>query len=143
MSNVQAKRHGDNKHGGKPQSGKKTDMLFFMAAAAAVVLVVMFVPDVLAMSGVSFLAAGSGLNKLFSVLIAVGLGWVCLIPSQSYKNFVALAKGARIEWRKTVKPDRDTVTKTTMMVLAIVIIFALMILMLDWMFGSILRGFIN
>lgn len=143
MSNVQAKRHDEHKHGGKPQSGKKTDIVFFVAAIAIVVLALIFVPKVLGMANMSFLATGSGLNKFFSIVVAAGLGWLCLLPSQSYKDFIALSKGARTEWRKTVKPDRDTVMRTTMMVLALVFFFALLILLLDWVFGSILRGFVG
>lgn len=143
MSNVQVKRHDDHKHNGGSQSAKKTDMVFFIVAIAVVVLALIFVPKALGLTGLSFLAAGAGLNKLLSVVAAAGLGWLCVMPSQSYKNFVVLSKGARNEWRKTVKPDRDTVMRTTMMVLAIVILFALLILVLDWVFGSILRGFIN
>ncbi len=141
MSKVQSKRH-DSQHGGKDVSAKKTDVVFFVAAVAAVILTLVFVPKLLGATGVSFLAAGAGLNKLFSVVLAAVFGWVCLLPAQSYKNFVSLAKGARIEWRKTVKPDRDTVMRTTMMVLALVVLFALMILVLDWVFGSILRAFV-
>ncbi|MGY0399856.1 MAG: preprotein translocase subunit SecE [Ostreibacterium sp.] len=143
MSNVQVKHHDQHKHGNKVQPNKKTDILFFIAAVVAVVLALVFMPKLLAATDVSFLAVNSGLNKLFSVVVAVIVGWVALLPSQSYKNFITLAKGARIEWRKTVKPDRDTVMKTTMMVLALVIVFALMILILDWLFGSILREFVN
>ncbi len=142
MSNVQVKRH-EPKHGGKPQSGKKNNTMYFAAALLAVVLALVFVPKVLGAAGVSFLAADAGLNKLFSVVAAAGLGWLCLLPSQGYKDFIDLAKGARTEWRKTVKPDRDTVMRTTMMVLAIVALFALLILLLDWVFGAILRGFVN
>lgn len=142
MSNTQVKRHDGHKHGGEPQAGKKSDMLFYIVAVAAVILALVFVPKALGAVGVSFLADGSGLNKLLTFLIAGGLGWVCLLPSQSYKNFVALSKGARIEWRKTIKPDRDTVMRTTMMVLALVAFFALLILILDWIFGSILSWMI-
>ncbi len=141
MSNVQAKRH-DSHHGGKKNSAKKTDVLFFVAAIVAVVLTLIFIPKLLGGFGVSFLAVGTGLNKLFSVVLAAVFGWLCLLPAQSYKNFVDLAKGARIEWRKTVRPDRDTVMRTTMMVLALVVLFALMILVLDWIFGSVLRAFV-
>lgn len=142
MSNVQVKRH-ESKHGGNPQSGKKSDFIYYVAAIAAVVLALVFVPKVLGAAGMSFLAAGAGLNKLFSVVAAAGLGWLCLLPSQGYKDFIELSKGARNEWRKTIKPDRDTVMRTTMMVLAIVALFALLILFLDWVFGSILRSFVN
>lgn len=142
MSNVPAKRH-ESKHGGKPQSNKKNDIVYYAAALAVVVVALIFVPKVLGAVGVSFLAAGAGLNKLFSVVAAAGLGWLCLMPSQGYKDFVELSKGARTEWRKTVKPDRDTVMRTTLMVLAIVAMFALLILFLDWVFGSILRAFVG
>ncbi len=143
MSKAKAKRLNKKKQVGEVSAKKKSDMIFIIAAVAAVVLSLIFVPKALALIGVSFLAAGSGLSKLFSIVVAAGLGWLCLMPSQSYKDFIALSKGARTEWRKTVKPDKDTVMKTTMMVLAIVALFALIILILDWVFGSILRSFIN
>ncbi len=142
MSKIQAKHHDEHKRGGHSQTRKKSDMLFYVVAIAAVVLALIFIPKALGMASVSFLAAGSGLNKLITFLVAAVLGWLCLLPSQSYKDFVALSKGARTEWRKTIKPDRDTVTRTTMMVLALVALFALLILLLDWIFGSILHWLI-
>lgn len=142
MSNVQTKRHSE-KHGGKSQSGKKSDLFFYVAAIGAVVLALIFVPKLLGLLGLSFLSVGAGLNKLFSVVVAVGLGWLCLMPAQGYKDFIDLAKGARTEWRKTVKPDRDTVMRTTMMVLLLVFVFAMLILFLDWIFGAILRGLVG
>ncbi len=143
MSKVQAKRHDDSAHGGKPLSSGKNNAMFYLVAVAAVVSVLIFFPKLMALTGLSFLAAGAGLNKLLSFVFAACAGWVCLIPSQAYRGFVALAKGARIEWRKTVKPDKDTVWRTTMMVLALVVLFALLVLVLDWIFGSILRSFVN
>lgn len=142
MSNVQAKRR-DKKQGDKPQSGKNNDVIFYVAAIVVVVLALIFVPKLLGAAGVSFLSVGAGLNKLFSVVVAAGLGWLCLLPAQGYKDFIQLSKGARTEWRKTVKPDRDTVMRTTMMVLMLVVVFAILILILDWLFGSILRGIVN
>ncbi len=142
MSNAQAKQRGKSPIE-KPQPGKKSDTLFYIAAIAAVVLALFFVPKALGMLNMSFLADGAGLNKLVSVVVAALAGWICLLPAQGYKDFVELAKGARTEWRKTVKPDRDTVMRTTMMVLAIVALFALLILVLDWLFASVLRGFIS
>lgn len=143
MSNVQVKRHDSPKHGGKASTKKKSDTLFFLLAIAAIVMALIAVPMLLNMTGVSFLAAGSGLNKLVSVVVATLAGWLCVMPSQGYRDFVELAKGAKTEWRKTVKPDRDTVMKTTMMVLVLVFFFALLILLLDWVFGSVLRGFLG
>ncbi|PIE46156.1 MAG: preprotein translocase subunit SecE [Gammaproteobacteria bacterium] len=142
MSSVQAKHRG-HKQGGLPQPGKKKDAVFYIMAVAAVIIALVFAPKVIGMSGMSFLADGAGLNKLLTFVVAAGLGWLCLLPAQGYKNFVDLAKGARIEWRKTVKPDRDTVIRTTMMVMAIVFLFAMLVLVLDWLFGSIVRIVVN
>ncbi len=137
MSNIQAKGNIERKSGSTQVKGK-SDMLFYVVAVVVVAASLIFMPKVLGFAGVSFLAAGSGLNKLLTFIVAAVLGWVSLLSSQSYKDFLALAKGARTEWRKTVKPDRDMVTKTTMMVLVLVALFALLILLLDWIFGSIL-----
>ncbi|PID63232.1 MAG: preprotein translocase subunit SecE [Gammaproteobacteria bacterium] len=138
MSNEQAKLHG-KKHGGKSPSDQKNDYLYYGAAVAAIVVVLAVLPKLLGALGLSFLAAGAGLNKLFSVAVAVAAGWFCLKPAQGYKDFIELSKGARTEWRKTVKPDRDTVVRTTMMVLALMVVFALLVLLLDWFFGAIVR----
>jgi|GEM_PF-6333538 len=117
---------------------RKSDYVFFLLAVAAVVLVFVFVPGLLNRSGVALLAGGSAISKLLVVVLAVAAGWLCLMPTQMYGNTVSLVKEARIEWRKTVKPDRDTVVKTTMMVLLLVFMFALFIILLDWLFGAIL-----
>ncbi len=135
-------KHRD-KHDSKSVSSNKSDMIYYGATAGAVVLALVLVPKILGALGVSFLASGAGLNKLFSVAAAVGLGWFCIKPSQGYKDFMELAKGARTEWRKTVKPERDTVMRTTMMVLALVAVFAVLILILDGIFGSIVRAIVS
>ncbi len=143
MSKVQSKRSNPKIEGKAASASNSKDIVFYVLAIAAVVLSLFFVPKLAASLGVSFLADGSGLSKLFSVLLAIVLGWLCLLPAQGYKYFIDLAKGARIEWRKTVKPDRDTVMRTTAMVLLLVFLFAVLILILDWVFGSILRLLVN
>lgn len=131
-----------SKHAVLPADNKKTDVLFYVASVAAVVVALVLVPKILGATGLSFIAPGSGLSKLFSVVAAVAAGWGLLLPTSGYRNFLDLAKGARNEWRKTIKPDRETVTRTTLMVLALVAMFALLILLLDWLFGSILRAIV-
>ncbi len=140
---MQDKSREDGKHGEKSRKSEKNNSVYYVAAVAIVVAALVFLPQLISMTGLSFLSTGSGLNKLFSFIGAAFAGWVCLLPSKSYKDFVALAKGARVEWRKTAKPDRDTVWRTTMMVLALVVMFAILVLLLDWVFGSVLRGFVN
>ncbi|MPV86999.1 preprotein translocase subunit SecE [Ostreibacterium oceani] len=129
-------------HERKAEKGK-FDIVFILLSVCLVALALYFVPRALASTGVGFLSDGSGMSKLISVVTAALLGWVALLPAQSYKRIVELLKGGRIEWRKTVKPDRDTVTKTTMMVLAISIFLALLILLIDSLFGWIVRIIIN
>ncbi len=142
MSKVQAK-HREKHHDDGAQLGGKNNAMYYTAAVVAVVFALVVVPDVLGMLKLSFLSAGAGLNKLFSVIIAAAAGWACLRPSAGYKDFVELAKGARIEWQKTVKPDKDTVIRTTMMVLALVFVFAMLILLLDGIFGALVRAIVN
>ncbi len=95
------------------------------------------------MTGLTFLGESAGLNKLLSVLIAVAGGVLALSPSAFFKNTLALSKGARIEWRKTTKPDRSEVTKMTMIVLAIVVVSALFITLVDQIFFWIYSGFLG
>lgn len=125
------------------KSTGKSDVIWFVLAIAVVVAALWLLPSVLAMTGLSFLSESAGLNKLLSVLLAVAGGALMLYPSAFFKDTLALAKGARIEWRKTTKPDKSEVNRMTVIVLAIVAISALMIMLIDQIFFWIYSGFLG
>jgi len=67
------------------------------------------------------------------VLMLVGLG-IALTTGQG-KSFLQLLKEANIERRKVVWPTRQETTQTTMIVVAVVFLMALVLWGLDSLFG--------
>ncbi len=122
---------------------KSNNILFFTLAAIVATVSFIFLPNIIARTGFSPLDSGAGLNKLLSTVITIGLGWVVLMPSDFFKKTIVLAKGARNEWRKSIKPGKDEVLKTTMTVLVIVILSALLIVALDFAFFSAFKSFLG
>lgn len=125
------------------KSTAKSDVIWFVLAVVVVGAALWLLPGVLALSGISFLAESAALNKLLSVLLAVIGGVIVLYPSAFFKDTLALAKGARIEWRKTTKPEKSEVNRMTMIVLLIVVASALFIMFVDWVFFMIYSGFLG
>lgn len=131
-----------NSHSEK-KSAAKSGVIWFLLAAVVIGAALWLLPGVLALSGISFLAESAALNKLLSVLLAVVGGVLALSPSTFFKDALALAKGARIEWRKTTKPEKSEVNRMTMIVLAIVAFSAFFIMFVDWIFFMIYSGFLG
>ena len=75
---------------------------------------------------------------LYRVLVLLALaavaGFVALQTAQG-KSFVALAKEARTEIRKVVWPTRQETTQTTLIVVAVVLVMALLLWGLDSLLG--------
>ncbi len=87
-----------------------------------------------------------GLNLLVRVLALLGLGVVAtFIALQTAKGaaFWALLKSARIEMRKVVWPTKPETNQTTMMVLVVVFVMALLLWGLDALIGKIASLFIG
>ena len=87
-----------------------------------------------------------GLNLLVRVLALLGLGVVAtFIGLQTAKGaaFWALLKSARIEMRKVVWPTKPETNQTTMMVLVVVFVMALLLWGLDALIGKIASLFIG
>ena len=78
------------------------------------------------------------------VLVVLGLvaGFVALQTSKG-KAFWALLKEARIEIRKVVWPTRPETTQTTLIVVAVVLVMALILWGLDTLLGWIISQFIG
>ncbi|MFT6616810.1 MAG: preprotein translocase subunit SecE [Halopseudomonas sp.] len=77
-------------------------------------------------------------------LVVLGLvaGYVALQTSKG-KAFWALLKEARIEIRKVVWPTRPETTQTTLIVVAVVLVMALILWGLDTLLGWIISQFIG
>lgn len=77
-------------------------------------------------------------------LVVLGLvaGFVALQTSKG-KAFWALLKEARIEIRKVVWPTRSETTQTTLIVVAVVLVMALILWGLDTLLGWIISQFIG
>jgi preprotein translocase subunit SecE len=76
------------------------------------------------------------------VVLALVAGFVALQTSKG-KAFWSLLKEARIEMRKVVWPTRQETTQTTMIVVAVVLVMALILWGLDSLLGWIVSQFIG
>ena len=76
------------------------------------------------------------------VVLALVAGFVALQTSKG-KAFWSLLKEARIEIRKVVWPTRQETTQTTMIVVAVVLVMALILWGLDSLLGWIVSQFIG
>ena len=94
-------------------------------------------------AGNHYFAAESVLYRAVA-LVALGLvaGFVALQTAKG-KTFWALLKEARIEIRKVVWPNRTETTQTTLIVVAVVLIMALILWGLDTLLGWIISMFIG
>src|SRR5690606_31747770 len=104
-----------------------------------VVAVIVFV----GVAGNHYFAAESVLYRAVA-LVALGLvaGFVALQTAKG-KAFWSLLKEARIEIRKVVWPTRTETTQTTLIVVAVVLIMALVLCGLDTLLGWIISMFIG
>lgn len=93
--------------------------------------------------GNHYFAAESVLYRAVA-LVALGLvaGFVAL-QTEKGKAFWALLKEARIEIRKVVWPTRTETTQTTLIVVAVVLVMALILWGLDTLLGWIISKFIG
>lgn len=94
-------------------------------------------------AGNHYFAAESVLYRAVA-LVALGLvaGFVALQTTKG-KAFWALLKEARIEIRKVVWPSRTETTQTTLIVVAVVLVMALILWGLDTLLGWIISNLIG
>jgi len=83
---------------------------------------------------------------LYRVLAVVALMLAsvgaALMTSQG-KSFLSLLKEANIERRKVVWPTRQETTQTTLMILAVVVVMAILLWGLDTLLGWLISGLIG
>ena len=115
-------------------SDNSLDVLKWIVVAAIVLVGV---------AGNHYFAAESVLYRAVA-LVALGLvaGFVALQTVKG-KAFWALLKEARIEIRKVVWPNRTETTQTTLIVVAVVLVMALILWGLDTLLGWIISKFIG
>ena len=110
------------------------DLLKWFAVAALVVVGV---------SGNQFYSAEPVLYRVLALLVvAAAAGFVALQTAKG-QSFFNLVKEARIEIRKVVWPTRQETTQTTLMVVAVVLVMALLLWGLDSLLGWIVSSIVG
>jgi preprotein translocase subunit SecE len=70
--------------------------------------------------------------RVLVVLIGAGMAIVTASQAAAGKAFWEFARGARVELRKVVWPTRKETTQVTLIVIAMVIVIALFLWVVDW-----------
>ena len=79
------------------------------------------------------------LYRVLGVLALIGLAGFVATKTGKGAAFMALARGARTELRKVVWPTRQERNQTTLIVVAVVIVMALILWGLDALFGALAK----
>lgn len=93
--------------------------------------------------GNSYLGGESLLYRVLILVVVVGAAGLVAVQTAKGRLFWELLKDARIEIRKVVWPNREETTQTTLIVLALVVIVALILWGLDTLLGWIISGLIG
>ncbi len=101
---------------------------FFKWAVAAVLVAV-------AVVGNQYFSAEPVLYRVLGVLLVGGAAIAVALQTEKGAAFVAMLKEARTEIRKVVWPTREETTKTTLIVVAVVLVMALLLWGLDSLLG--------
>jgi preprotein translocase subunit SecE len=106
--------------------GSRFDLLKWLFVAALVVVAVV---------GNQYFASESVLYRVLALLVVAIVAAVVALQTAKGKAFWVLAKEARVEIRKVVWPTRQETTQTTLIVVAVVLVMALMLWGLDSLLG--------
>lgn len=93
--------------------------------------------------GNAYFGAESLLYRVLILLVVAGAAGAVAVQTAKGRVFWELLKDARIEIRKVVWPNREETTQTTLIVLALVIVVALILWGLDTLLGWIISGLIG
>jgi preprotein translocase subunit SecE len=104
------------------------DLLKWFAVAAFVVVGVF---------GNQFYSAEPILYRVLALLVIAAASTFVALQTAKGQSFFNLVKEARIEIRKVVWPTRQETTQTTLMVVAVVLVMALLLWGLDSLLGWI------
>ena len=102
------------------------DLLKWLAVAALVVVGVV---------GNQYFSAEPILYRVLALLVVAALASVIALQTTKGQAFWVLAKEARVEIRKVVWPTRQETTQTTLIVVAVVLVMALLLWGLDSLLG--------
>jgi preprotein translocase subunit SecE len=102
------------------------DLLKWLLVAALVIVGVV---------GNQYFSAEPILYRVLALLVVAALAGVIALQTSKGKAFWVLAKEARVEIRKVVWPTRQETTQTTLIVVAVVLVMALLLWGLDSLLG--------
>ena len=85
--------------------------------------------------GNQYFSAEPILYRVLALLVVAALAAVIALQTTKGKAFGVLAKAARVEIRKVVWPTRQETTQTTLIVVAVVLVMALLLWGLDSLLG--------
>ena len=85
--------------------------------------------------GNQYFSAEPILYRVLALLVVAALAAVIALQTTKGKAFWVLAKAARVEIRKVVWPTRQETTQTTLIVVAVVLVMALLLWGLDSLLG--------
>jgi preprotein translocase subunit SecE len=102
------------------------DLLKWLIVAALVIAGVV---------GNQYFSAEPILYRVLALLVVAALAGVIALQTSKGQSFWVLAKEARVEIRKVVWPTRQETTQTTLIVVAVVLVMALLLWGLDSLLG--------
>lgn len=102
------------------------DLLKWLAVAALVIVGVV---------GNQYFSAEPILYRVLALIVIAAVAGVIALQTSKGQAFWVLAKEARVEIRKVVWPTRQETTQTTLIVVAVVLIMALLLWGLDSLLG--------
>ena len=85
--------------------------------------------------GNQYFSAEPVLYRVLALLVVAALAGVIALQTSKGQAFWVLAKEARVEIRKVVWPTRQETTQTTLIVVAVVLVMALLLWGLDSLLG--------
>ena len=90
---------------------------------------------VVAVVGNQYFSAQPILYRVLGILVLAGIAAFLALQKAKGQAFFSLAKEARVEIRKVVWPSRQETTQTTLIVVAVVLVMALLLWGLDSLLG--------
>jgi preprotein translocase subunit SecE len=102
------------------------DLLKWLLVAALVIVGVV---------GNQYFSAEPILYRVLALLVVAALAGLIALQTSKGQAFWVLAKEARVEIRKVVWPTRQETTQTTLIVVAVVLVMALLLWGLDSLLG--------
>jgi preprotein translocase subunit SecE len=110
------------------------DVVKFLIALSVVVV---------SLIGFYYYADASKLFRVLGVLTGVGISGLVVASTSKGKNTIAFIREAQLEVRKIVWPTRQETLQTTLFVMIVVIVFAILLWVLDLGLSSSIQALIG